>query len=215
MVSVLHPSAVHCVTIDMSDPYPLFTCSSPDGFSEPSLETMRVLSVTHGPSVPGGVFDEAVVAAGHELDRWSSRSGRSPQPPSSYDAVMVFGGSMHPDQDDHFSWLGREEEFLQRGARRGDPAFGVCLGAQMLARAAGAKVGPASEPEIGWLDVELTPDGASDPVLGVLPARATVFQWHHYTFELPRDGSRARAERRLHAGVPARPDAGGSSSTPR
>ena len=188
IVSVLHPSTVHCVTIDMSDPYPLFTCSSPDGFSKPSLESMRVLSVTHGPSVPGGVFDETVVAAGHALDRWIVPLGRSPQAPSSYDAVMVFGGSMHPDQDDHFSWLGREEEFLQQVLAEEIPAFGVCLGAQMLARAAGAKVGPASAPEIGWLEVELTPDGLADPVLGGLPRRTRVFQWHHYTFELPREG---------------------------
>ena len=173
---------------------------------------VRVLSVTHGPSVPGGVFDETVVASGHELDRWVVPLGRSPQPASSYDAVMVFGGSMHPDQDDHFSWLAREEEFLHEVLHEEIPAFGVCLGAQMLARAAGAKVGPASEPEIGWLDVELTPDGVSDSVLGVLPARTTVFQWHHYTFELPRTGSSSReatcACRRSVSGV-----RGGSSST--
>jgi GMP synthase (glutamine-hydrolysing) len=60
----------------------------------------------------------------------------------------------------------------------------------MLARAAGAKVGPASELEIGWLDVELTPAGRSDPVLGVLPPRATVFEWHHYTFEIPDGGAK-------------------------
>jgi len=95
---------------------------------------------------------------------------------------------MHPDQDDRFSWLAREEEFLHEVLGEEIPAFGVCLGAQMLARAAGATVGPASEPEIGWLDVELTAHGVSDPVLGVLPSLTTFFQWHHYTFELPRDG---------------------------
>ena len=150
---------------------------------------MRVLSVTHGPTVPGGVFDETVVAAGYELDRWIVPLGRSPKAPTSYDAVMVFGGSMHPDQDDHFSWLGREEEFLKEVLAEEIPAFGVCLGAQMLARAAGARVGPASEPEVGWLGVELTPDGQADPVLGVLPVRADVFQWHHYTFEIPAGGT--------------------------
>jgi len=150
---------------------------------------VRVLSITHGPTVPGGVFDETVVAAGHELDRWIVPLGRSPRPPSAYDAVMVFGGSMHPDQDDHFSWLGREEEFLQEVLAEGVPAVGVCLGAQMLARAAGASVGPASEPEVGWLGVELTPDGLADPVLGVLPPRLDAFQWHHYTFAIPEGGT--------------------------
>jgi GMP synthase (glutamine-hydrolysing) len=146
---------------------------------------MRVLSVTHGPTVPGGVFDEAVVAGGHVLERWSAPDGASPGPAASYDAVMVFGGSMHPDQDDRFRWLEREEEFLKEVISAEVPVFGVCLGAQMLARAAGAGVGPASAPEIGWLDVSLTRDGAEDPVLGALPHAATVFQWHHYTFEVP------------------------------
>ena len=149
---------------------------------------MRVLSVTHGPSVPGGLFDEAVETAGHVLERWLVPEGGSPEQASSYDAVMVFGGSQHPDQDDRFGWLAHEEEFLREVLGDEVPVFGVCLGAQMLARAAGASVGPASAPEIGWLDVSLTEDGASDPVLGVLPARATVFQWHHYTFTLPPSG---------------------------
>lgn len=149
---------------------------------------MRVLSVNHGPTVPGGVFDEAVEAAGHALERWLVPEGGSPDGASTYGAVMVFGGSQHPDQDDRFAWLAREEEFLREVLADEVPVFGVCLGAQMLARAAGASVGPASAPEIGWLDVSLTDDGAADPVLGVLPARATVLQWHHYTFSLPPSG---------------------------
>jgi len=154
---------------------------------------MRILSVTHGPSVPGGVFDEAVEEGGHVLERWQVPEGGSPAAARSYDAVMVFGGSQHPDQDDRFGWLGHEEEFLREVLAEEVPVVGVCLGAQMLARAAGASVGPAREPEIGWLDVTLTTEGAGDPVLGVLPARVTVFQWHHYTFSLP-PGGEALAE---------------------
>jgi GMP synthase (glutamine-hydrolysing) len=146
---------------------------------------MRLLSVTHGPSVPGGVFDEAVVDAGHALERWVVPDGDAPGQAQGYDAVMVFGGSQHPDQDDRFTWLGQEEEFLQDVLAAGVPVFGVCLGAQMLARAAGASVGPASRSEIGWHAVSLTAAGTRDPVLGSLPARPTVFQWHHYAFGLP------------------------------
>lgn len=154
---------------------------------------MRVLSINHGPSVPGGVFDEAVEAGGHSLERWQVVDGGSPDAADAYDAVMVFGGSQHPDQDDRFDWLAREEAYLRSVLTARVPVFGVCLGSQMLARSAGASVGPAPEPEIGWLEVSLTSAGADDPVLGTLPATATVFQWHHYTFELP-PGAVALAE---------------------
>ena len=149
---------------------------------------MRVISVTHGPSVPGGVFDEVVEAAGHELDRWVVPVGGTPQPASAYGAVMVFGGSMHPDQDDRFGWLEREEEYLRSALEEDVPLLGVCLGAQMIARAAGAAVRPAGEPEIGWHEVALTQDGEADSVLSALPARTAAFQWHHYTFDVPDGG---------------------------
>jgi GMP synthase (glutamine-hydrolysing) len=150
---------------------------------------MRVLSVTHGPSVPGGVFDEVAEGAGHELERWVVPLGGAPQPPASYGAIMVFGGSMHPDQDEQFDWLEREEAFLRRALDEDVPVVGVCLGAQMLARAAGAAVRPAPEPEIGWFDVELSDAGVDDPVLGVLPARTDAFEWHSYTFDVPNGGA--------------------------
>ena len=156
---------------------------------------MRVLSVTHGPSVPGGVFDDVVEAAGHVLERWVVPVGGPPRAATTYDAAMVFGGSMHPDQDEDFHWLAREEEFLRATLDERIPVIGVCLGAQMLARAAGAGVRPASAPEVGWFPVALTPQGLKDPVLGVLPERVDAFQWHYYTFEVPAGGTElARSE---------------------
>jgi len=146
---------------------------------------VRVLSVTHGPSVPGGVFDEVLEAAGHELERWVVPLGGAPRAPARYGAVLVFGGSMHPDQDEQFSWLESEARFLRDVLAEGIPALGVCLGAQLLARAAGAAVGPADASEVGWLEVELTRSGRDDPIVGTLPPRTAAFQWHHYTFGIP------------------------------
>ena len=150
---------------------------------------MRILSVTHGPTVPGGVFDEVVEAAGHDLERWVVPLGGMPQPVSSYDALMIFGGSMHPDQDEQFGWLEREAEVLAQALAEDVPVLGVCLGAQLLARAAGAWVGPAPASEVGWFEVELTEGGHQRPVLGVLSRRTEAFQWHHYTFEIPDGGT--------------------------
>ena len=146
---------------------------------------MRVLSVTHGPSVGGGVFDETVERDGHDLARWVVPLGDDPPDLEAHDAIMVFGGGMHPDQDGSHPWLAHEVAFLRRALDASVPLLGVCLGAQLIARAAGAWVGPAAENEIGWLPVELTGAGRTDPVLSALPARIEAFQWHHYTFALP------------------------------
>src|SRR5205085_12479483 len=103
-----------------------------------------------------------------------------PQPLEAYGAVVVFGGAMHPDQDEAHPWLREEDVFLQRLLDLRKPLLGVCLGAQLLAKAAGARIGPASEPEIGWVCVGVTGGGADDALLGRMPARSDAFQWHYY-----------------------------------
>jgi len=152
---------------------------------------VRVLSVVHDPAHTGGggLFEKVVAERGDTLDRWVVADGEAvPGDPSLWDAVMVFGGAMHPDQDAEHPWLGGEVAFIAEALSRDVPTIGVCLGAQLVARAAGAGVGPAERPEVGWYTVELSDDGARDPVVGVLPPRVDAFQWHYYTFELP-DGA--------------------------
>jgi GMP synthase (glutamine-hydrolysing) len=150
---------------------------------------VRVLSLTHGPTVGGGVFDATAARAGHRLEGWAVPLGGEPEPPERYDAIMAFGGGMHPDEDDRHPWLEREVEYLRRALAAGVPLFGVCLGAQLIARAAGAAVGPAPAAEIGWLPVELTAEGRADPVLGVLPERFEALQWHSYTYAVAQGGA--------------------------
>jgi GMP synthase (glutamine-hydrolysing) len=149
---------------------------------------VRVLSVVHDPAVTGGggLFEQVVLERGDHLDRWVVAEGdAAPGDPSHWDALMVFGGAMHPDQDAEHPWLQGEVAFIERAVEAGVPTIGVCLGAQLLARAAGAWIGPAGSAEVGWYSVELNDDGAADPVIGVLPRRIDAFQWHYYTFELP------------------------------
>lgn len=143
---------------------------------------VKVLAVTHGPNVGAGVFGEVVEARGHELATWSPPLGGEPPGNGSPDAVLVFGGAMHPDQDGQHPWLAREHDFLVGHLERGTPLLGVCLGAQLIAKAAGAAVYPAPRPEVGWVSVERV---ARDPVLDVLPERFDAFEWHHYTYALP------------------------------
>ncbi len=150
---------------------------------------MRVLSVTHGPSVPGGVFDEVAEAAGHELERWVVPLGGAPQPARATARSWSSAARCTRTRTSGTPGSSARSRSCATRSRDDVPVVGVCLGAQMLARAADAWVGPAPEPEIGWFDVELTAEGRDDPVLGVLPSPTEAFQWHSYTFGVPETGT--------------------------
>jgi GMP synthase (glutamine-hydrolysing) len=148
---------------------------------------MRVLSVVHDPSRTGGggLFETTAIELGHRHERWVVPNGAHDDDPGAYDAIMVFGGAMHPDQDAEHPWLPGEAAFIRTALAERVPLLGVCLGSQLIARAAGAGVHPARTAEVGWHEVELNETGRTDPVLGVLPERVDAFQWHYYTFDLP------------------------------
>jgi GMP synthase (glutamine-hydrolysing) len=145
---------------------------------------MRVLSIVHERDTPSGVFADAAAARGDELIEWIPAEAAAPAL-DGFDAALVFGGGMHVDQEREHPWLLGELELLRSLLARGTPALGVCLGAQLLAVAAGGSAQRAVEPEIGWEEIELTTEAAGDPLLGSLPPRFEAFEWHSYEIALP------------------------------
>ena len=137
---------------------------------------MRVLSIVHEPDAGSGVFGE--------FPTWVPSSQPAPDV-RNVDAVMIFGGSMHVDQNDEHRWMDPEKVFIREALEGGTPILGVCLGSQLLAEAAGAKPHRLSETLIGWYDIEITDAGTSDPVLGPLAPSVELFEWHHYAAPLP------------------------------
>lgn len=147
---------------------------------------MRVLAIVHQRDAGPGVFAEAIAEAGGELEEWTP--GERPLPPADpfgYDAVFVLGGAMNVDEGERHSWIAGEEGLLRELLARDVPLLGLCLGAQLLAAAAGAPPRRAARPEIGWQQVEVTAEGAEDPLLGPLAPGFEAFQWHSYEFPLP------------------------------
>jgi GMP synthase-like glutamine amidotransferase len=147
---------------------------------------MRILSLVHGPEVRSELFGDIVRAEGHELDEWSVVDDPAPaRPVDEYDAVLVFGGHMNVDEEDEHPWLRDEDELIRTLVARKVPLLGVCLGGQLLAKAAGAHVGPSPESERGFFRVELTDEADGDPLFGSLPHEFDVFSMHEYAFHVP------------------------------
>jgi GMP synthase-like glutamine amidotransferase len=144
---------------------------------------MRVLSLTHGPTVRSELWGDVVREDGHELVEWDLPVQGAP--PAGADAVLVFGGHQNVGEELRHPWLHDEYELLRRWVADGTPLFGICLGGQTLAHAGGGTVAQAPALLAGFYETELTEEGAADPVLGVLPRRFEALNANGYAFTVP------------------------------
>jgi GMP synthase-like glutamine amidotransferase len=121
--------------------------------------------------------------------------------PSAHDAdwVIALGGPMSVNDEGTLPWLAAEKSFLHGAIQAGRTVLGICLGAQLIASALGARVAPGAHREVGWFPVERVeaapggargsaPDAPDAPgaAAALLPRRFTAFHWHGESFELPR-----------------------------
>jgi len=102
-----------------------------------------------------------------------------------FDRLVVMGGPMSVGDTDAYPWLADELQFIADAIDAGKSVVGVCLGAQLIAAALGARVYPHAHKEIGWLPVRLTDQARGLDLCDGLPAIQTVFHWHGDTFDLP------------------------------
>ena len=104
------------------------------------------------------------------------------------DAVVSLGGPMNVYEEAAFPFLKDEDVFLKKVLEAGLPFLGICLGAQLLAKASGGKVVRSPQEEIGWFDIDLTSEGVKDPLFKGLDARIEVYQWHGDMAVVPEGG---------------------------
>ena len=151
----------------------------------------KILVFQHVPFEPLGTLDPLLKEAGFRI-RYVN-FGRQPDARPTldkYEALIVLGGPMNADQIDSYPNLQTEVGILREAVGRDMSVLGICLGAQLLAKALGGSVSRNETPEIGWHDVELTEEGLVDPVLGAFAPRQEVFQWHEDGISLPDDAVR-------------------------
>jgi len=106
---------------------------------------------------------------------------------SDMDWLIIMGGPMSVYEEEKFSWLAAEKQFIKKAIQAGKTIIGICLGAQLLAEILGAKVYQNAYKEIGWFPVALTSEGQQNKLFSNFENQATVFHWHGDTFDLPRE----------------------------
>ena len=144
---------------------------------------MRAHCLQHVPFEELGCIEPWLVAARYEITYTRFFELAELPEPGAIDLLVVLGGPMSVNDEGEFPWLAPEKRFIHRVIEAGTPVLGICLGAQLIASALGARVSRNREKEIGWFPVYATPaDGAA---LFHFPPSAGVFHWHGETFDLP------------------------------
>lgn len=103
--------------------------------------------------------------------------------PSEVRGAIVMGGPMSVNDTEQYPRVAEEIAWLAEAIDQGVPLLGICLGSQLIAKAAGATVGPGPAPEIGWSSLEIL--DATDPLMATLAPQVDVLHWHGEIFTLP------------------------------
>lgn len=142
---------------------------------------MKAVILQHVPFEGPGSIADWLAARKAEVTTVRLFAGDALPDPAAADLVITMGGPMSVNDEWFHDWLKDEKRFLAACIAQGRAVVGVCLGAQLIASALGATVGPNEHAEIGWFDIHpVEADGAFR-----FPAQATVLHWHGETFALP------------------------------
>lgn len=151
-----------------------------------ACSSARLLVVQSCPMTPAGVVGEVAQARGAALTTLFPHRGESlPRSTVGFDGLIILGGPMHAGDDANYPAFPALLALIRRFHAQGKPIFGICLGAQLVARAFGKTVCRFGGCEVGYLPVAITPEGANDPLLAGLAAEQRIMQMHEDSFDLP------------------------------
>lgn len=117
---------------------------------------------------------------------------------SSTDLLVILGGPIGAYDEQDYPFLLDELHLLERRLANDLPTIGICLGAQLMARALGAKVYPGSRKEIGWSPLDLCPAAQQTPLVHLAGDQTAVLHWHGDTFDLPAGATHLAASALYH-----------------
>jgi len=143
---------------------------------------MRFLILQHLDIEPPALIADVLEKAGHSLTTVHLDHNEALPGISSFDGVIIMGGPQ--SANDNTDYIQAELVWLRAVIPTGMPMLGICLGAQLMAKAAGANIVPAPVRELGWFAVYHTDHTAEDPLFCKMEDGLAVFQWHGETFTL-------------------------------
>jgi GMP synthase (glutamine-hydrolysing) len=145
-----------------------------------------LLLVKNDPLETLGLAERALRDAGAETLVLDAADLDAPRPRiDEVEGIVMLGGTMNVDETDDHPFLKEDRDLTREAVERGVPYLGVCLGAQILARALDATVRPDAMKEVGFEPLHPTPSAADDPLLSVWADGDMAFQWHQDEIELP------------------------------
>lgn len=144
--------------------------------------SLRTVILQHVPFEGPGSIDDWLAARQATVKTVRLYAGDALPEPADVDLVIAMGGPMSVNDTWFHDWIPAERAFLADCIKQEKAVLGICLGAQLIAAALGARVAPNKDTEIGWFDIQAVtaPEGNFR-----FPPKATVFHWHGETFELP------------------------------
>ncbi|MCU5781707.1 glutamine amidotransferase domain-containing protein [Alcanivorax balearicus MACL04] len=146
---------------------------------------MRIHYLTHVPFEKLGAIEPWLAANGARITATRLYHGEELPDPDDLDALIVMGGPMSADDEHRYPWLADEKRFIRACIDGGHKVLGICLGAQLIARALGARVHKNPDKEIGFFPVQSTELGRQHPLGSLFNDAPAVFHWHGDTFEIP------------------------------
>jgi len=102
------------------------------------------------------------------------------------DWLIIMGGPMSVNEENQFSWLKEEKQYIKEAIEKGKTVLGICLGSQLIAEVLGAKVYPNKVKEIGWFPISKSEHAKNVDFMNKLENEFTVFHWHGDTYHLPK-----------------------------
>ncbi len=149
------------------------------------MKPIHIHCFQHVPFETPAAITNWIVAHGFSLTTTHLYLNEPVPPLNGIDWLLVMGGPMNIYEEDQYNWLAAEKQFIKSAIAGGKVVIGICLGAQLIADALGAKVYKNEDKEIGWWQVELTEDALQNEWGNIFPEVFTVYQWHGDTFDIP------------------------------